>query len=151
GFSEVIRDAERLDLEEVKAFATDIYNDAERLQQAFTEMAELDEMESGRTALEMTRTDLNHLISGVVDKARVDNPGRTIVTKLGASLPHVSCDSNRITQVVANLLDNAVRYSQRSAEVAVAAGMDGDAVRVTVIDHGPGMPPDFDQTLFVGR
>ncbi|HKW72937.1 MAG TPA: HAMP domain-containing sensor histidine kinase [Candidatus Dormibacteraeota bacterium] len=151
GFSEVIRDADRLDLDEVKAFANDIYNDAERLQQAFTEMVELDEMESGRTALEMTRTNLNQLISGVVDKARIDNPGRTILTILGPSLPDVSCDSNRITQVVANLLDNAVKYSRRGAEVAVAAGQDGDVVKVTVTDHGPGMPPDFDQTLFVGR
>src|SRR5207247_570628 len=47
GFSEVIRDSEQLDLEEVKAFATDIHNDAERLDQAFARMLTLDEMEAG--------------------------------------------------------------------------------------------------------
>jgi len=51
GFSEVIRDSEQLDLEEVKAFASDIHNDAERLDQAFARMLTLDEMEAGRVAL----------------------------------------------------------------------------------------------------
>ena len=149
GFSEVIRDSERLDLDEVKAFASDIYDDAERLQQAFNEMVDLDQMETGQTALEVARVDVNQLINEEVEKARAKNPGRSFVTKLDSSLGTVSCDGARIAQVVTNLLENAIRYS-KSGTVVVRSAIDGDFARVSVADRGPGMPPDFDKGLFVG-
>ena len=49
GFSELIRDADHLDLDEVKSFAKDIHEDAERLDAAFEQMIEVDRTESGRT------------------------------------------------------------------------------------------------------
>lgn len=49
GFTELIRDADNLDLEEVKAFAKDIHDDAERLDDAFEKMIELDRTEARRT------------------------------------------------------------------------------------------------------
>jgi len=49
GFSELIRDADHLDLDEVKSFAKDIHEDAERLDLAFEQMIEVDRTESGRT------------------------------------------------------------------------------------------------------
>ena len=49
GFSELIRDADHLDLDEVKSFAKDIHEDAERLDEAFEQMIEVDRAESGRT------------------------------------------------------------------------------------------------------
>jgi signal transduction histidine kinase len=49
GFSELIRDADHLDLDEVKSFAKDIHADAERLDEAFEKMIEVDRTESGRT------------------------------------------------------------------------------------------------------
>ena len=49
GFSELIRDADHLDLDEVKSFAKDIHEDAERLDEAFEQMIEVDRTESGRS------------------------------------------------------------------------------------------------------
>lgn len=151
GFTEVIRDADHLDIEEVKAFADDIHTDAQRLQQSFNEMVELDQMEAGHATLQVARTDLNQLVTHAVESARGRNSGRTIVTSLEASLADVSCDADRITQVVTNLLDNAIKYSGRGTDVVVTTASDGDYARVTVADHGPGMPSDFDQGLFVTR
>lgn len=51
GFSELIRDANELDLDEVKAFARDIHSDAEQLDRAFEKMIELDQSESKRSPL----------------------------------------------------------------------------------------------------
>lgn len=151
GFSEVIRDADRLDPDEVKGFASDIHDDARRLQQSFDEMVELDQMETGHTTLQVARTNLNQLIADAVETARGRNPGRTVETMLDSSLPDVSCDAERVAQVVTNLLDNAIKYSRRGTEVGVTTSMDGDFARVSVADRGPGMPADFDQGLFVGR
>lgn len=151
GFTEVIADADRLDMDEVKAFASDIHSDAQRLHQSFNEMIQLDQMEAGHTTLQVARNNLNQLVTDTIESERPLHSGRTIVTKLEADLPDVSCDADRIKQVVTNLLDNALKYSNLGTDVVVATRRDGDSAQVTVADKGPGMPPDFDQGLFVAR
>jgi signal transduction histidine kinase len=150
GFSEVIRDSEELDLDEVKAFATDIYKDAERLDRAFNEMLELDQIEAGRAALKVAPTDLNRLISEVVEVTRRQNPHHVLTLHLDPSDPKVSCDSDKVSQLLMILLSNATKYSPAGAEVMVIGRMNNGSVEVTVKDQGPGMPADFDNSLFTG-
>jgi signal transduction histidine kinase len=142
GFSELIRDSEHVDHEELKAFAGDIYDDARRLDRAFNEMIELDQMETGRSVVSMQPVDLNHLCENVIlaQERHIDwAPDR--------SLPKVSCDESKITQVLNNLLGNAARYSK--GDIAVSTRLQGALVEVEVADRGPGMPANFDATLFV--
>ena len=150
GFSEVIRDSEHLDAHDVKAFATDIHQDAERLERAFDEMLELDRMESGRTVLQIVRVDIDQVIGDVVEKIRAENPGRTITTRLDNSLPSLPCDREKVSQVLMNLVGNAIKFSSAGSEVLVTSEADTDQVTVTVQDHGPGMPHNFDARLFAG-
>jgi signal transduction histidine kinase len=150
GFSEVIRDSEALDLVEVKAFATDIYNDAERLDRAFGQMLELDRMEAGGTILKFGRIDLQQLINGTIESARKLSPNREIVTSFDALVKALSCDRDKVAQVMGILMANALKYSPADSEIAVTTEADDDFVTVTVKDHGPGMPTDFDDGLFVG-
>ncbi len=150
GFSEVIRDSEHLDLLEVKAFAKDIYQDAERLDRAFNQMLELDQIEAGRTPLKLGQVSLDQLVNDVVEMARAQNPERVLRVSLGPATPTVSCDRDKIAQVLTILLGNAMKYSPAGSEVAVTTRSDPDFVEVMVKDHGPGMPSDFDDGLFVG-
>ncbi|TMF78274.1 MAG: HAMP domain-containing histidine kinase [Chloroflexi bacterium] len=150
GFSELIRDSDRLDLAEVKAFASDIYKDAEGLDRAFTDMLELDGIEAGRTTLKMVRVDINQLISGAVEAIRSQNPSHRLAVRLAASVPAVPCDADKIAQVLAILLSNAVKYSPAGSEVVVSSELNARNVEVMVKDRGRGMPLDFDDGLFVG-
>jgi signal transduction histidine kinase/ActR/RegA family two-component response regulator len=62
--------------------------------------------------------------------------------------PRVQGDDRRIQQVVLNLLSNAIRFGRgRPVEVALRPGA-GDRVRITVQDHGPGVPKDDQQRIF---
>jgi len=149
GFSEVIRDSEQLDPIEMKSLATDIFNDAQRLDRAFNEMIELDKMETGHASVKIVRSDLNHLIEQVVGTARAEFPARRITTELESDVPMVQCDEAKMTQVVNNLVTNALKYSR--GDVAVSSKAQDGVVEVSVKDSGPGMPPDFDSRLFVGR
>lgn len=150
GFSEVMRDSEHLDLNEVKEFASDIYNDAERLNRAFSEMVELEAMEAGRTAFEFAPVDVNQLIGAIVESTLALNPGQRLVTKLDPSVRTVSGDRDKMAQVLKILLSNAIKYSPAGSEVAVASQAEGDHVTVTVADHGPGMPSGSEPGLFPG-
>jgi two-component system phosphate regulon sensor histidine kinase PhoR len=57
-------------------------------------------------------------------------------------LPPVAADKSLITQVVGNLVDNAIRYSPERTTVTVSAQLEADAVRVSVEDRGFGIPPE---------
>ena len=144
GFSELIRDSESVDPDEVKEFASDIYEDARRLEGAFNDMLELDQMETGRTVVRMEPVDLNQLIENVIP-----SQSRHVEWRPDRSLPKVSCDARRIRQAMDNVIGNAVKYSR--GDVDVSTDFDGDFARISVSDRGPGMTKDFDAHLFISH
>ncbi len=150
GFSEFIRDSEHLDLDEVRSFASDIYTDAERLDRAFSDMVELDQMESGRLVLDIHRADLNELINSVVDEVRKQSPEHPVTTTLSDAIPPVPCDQDKVRQALSILLGNATKYSAAGTEVMVTSRVDGETAQVSVKDHGPGMPARFHAGLLAG-
>ena len=60
----------------------------------------------------------------------------------------VNVDSQRLQQVLANLLSNAIKFSPRGAPVSLAAALQGDHVRLSVTDQGPGIAPEFHAQIF---
>ena len=150
GFSELIRDSEDLDLDKVRSFAGDIYSDAERLDQAFADMLELDSMEAGKSVLKLARVDVNEVIGAVVEAARKDSPKAQIDFTPAPSKPALTADKEKVAQVLNILVGNAIKYSPSGSRVAITSKESRDEVTVSVADHGPGMPADFDNGLFVG-
>src|SRR5256884_8871672 len=150
GFSELIRDSEDLDLEKVRAFAGDIYEDAERLDRAFGDMLELDRMEGGRSVLHIGPVDINQLIVSVVEGARTQSPRSNLVAQLNPALPQVRGDPGKLSQVLPVLVGNAIKYSPLGSNVTVTTDVEGDPLTVAVKDHGPGMPADIDGGLLAG-
>lgn len=64
------------------------------------------------------------------------------------NLPPVYADADRLTEVLLNLLDNALRHVQPGGAIEVAAALDGPFVRVSIADNGPGISPDERQRVF---
>jgi two-component system, sensor histidine kinase and response regulator len=146
GFSEMIRDQE-LSTDETKTFAGDINKDAQRLNRMITEMLELDRIEAGRMILNIVPVDLNTIVMEAAERARAISPKHSIVTRLDPELPAARGDTDRLFQVVANLLSNAVKYSA-GGEVLVTSQAGDGVLRVSVRDHGLGIPPEFVKKLF---
>ena len=148
GFSELIRDADDLDLAEVKGFAADIYRDADRLDRMVTEMLDLDRVETGRAALKLVSVDLNGLIVHELEACRSHAGGTTLVANLDPALAAIAGDQDKLSQVVRTLLDNAVRYSPDGGNVSVTSRMKDLDVEVVVRDQGTAARSDFDKPLF---
>jgi two-component system, sensor histidine kinase and response regulator len=146
GFSEMIRDQE-LSPDETKTFAGDINNDAQRRNRMITEMLELDRIEAGRMILNIVPVDLNAIVLEAAERARASSPKHSIVTRLEPELPAARGDADRLFQVIANLLSNAVKYSA-GGEVLVTTQAGDGVLRVSVRDHGLGIPPEFVKKLF---
>jgi signal transduction histidine kinase len=60
----------------------------------------------------------------------------------------VKGDADRLTQVLANLLSNAAKFSPRGETVRVSLGRRGDSLQLDVSDRGPGIPEEFRPALF---
>ena len=91
-------------------------------------------------------------MGGLFDQARntfLSGGGRhALHIDLPPDLPRVMADSQRIVQVLNNLLSNASRHSPESSPIRVSALRDGVHVAISVSDEGPGVPPDQLPLLF---
>jgi signal transduction histidine kinase len=68
--------------------------------------------------------------------------------KLDPAHPVTQCDADRVAQIVANLLTNAVKYSPEGGEIVVSSHASEGFVEVSVRDHGAGIAPEFAKRLF---
>ena len=148
GFSEMIRDSEDLAREDIKAFAADINKDAQRLNRMINDMLDLDRIEAGRLTLRMEAVDINVVLQDAVERARASSARHVIDIKLDPTHPVTQCDADRVAQIVANLLTNAVKYSPEGGEILVSSLASEGFVEVSVRDHGVGIAPEFAKRLF---
>jgi two-component system OmpR family sensor kinase/two-component system sensor histidine kinase BaeS len=68
--------------------------------------------------------------------------GTMLTAELGPELPVIQADEERLGQALANLIDNALRYTPADSHVTVGAQVSASFVEFSVSDNGPGIPPD---------
>jgi len=147
GFSEILQTGDST-ADDVKSLATDINNDAQRLNRMIGEMLDLDRMEAGKIRLNPQPLDLNKLISDTIERAQAASDQHHITADLDRALPIINGDADRLVQVVSNLLTNAVKYSPEGGDVLVKTRAEDGSVHVSVVDHGVGIAPEFVDRLF---
>lgn len=148
GFSELMRDADELDVKEIRGFAADIYSSAERLDRMVTEMLDLDRVESGRAHLRIAPVDLNDLVRREVRDAGKSSEAAPIDLDLDAAVRNVSGDEEKLSDVIRTLLENAMLSSPEGGHVRVTTAATRSGVDVSVRDDGVGVGADFDNRLF---
>ncbi|HEY1227839.1 MAG TPA: ATP-binding protein [Ramlibacter sp.] len=123
----------------------------ERLIRLINDVLDVERIASGRLALRPEPLELRGLVVRAMHDTESYAGGLGVRLRLDeASAPHaqVVADGDRVTQVVVNLLSNAAKFSPRGDEVLVTLEARGDHARVTVVDHGPGIPPEFRARVF---
>ncbi len=79
---------------------------------------------------------------------RAKSQQRLLSVSLPAELPTIAADPTSLSEVFANLIDNAIKYSNEGGSVEVTAEQHGDMIEVSVTDHGIGMPANVVANLF---
>lgn len=148
GFSELMRDAESLDLAEAKDFASGVYEGARRLDHMLEKMLELDRQPGSRAVLSIRDVSLNSLIGDSAATAAAKDRKHRIATQLDPTLPMVKGDWTKLSQLMWILLSNAGKYSPEGSDVVVLSRSIPGSAEVIVRDDGIGMPADFDERLF---
>ena len=147
GMSELINGGQ-MSLVEVHEYSGYIFQEAERVNRLITDMLDLDRLEAGKMKLLMTPIDLNAVVDGVAIRSSTLSLEHSIRTELAAGIPMVLGDSDRLVQVVTNLVSNAIKYSPEGGEVLISTLSVNGAVEVSIRDHGVGIPADFVDRLF---
>lgn len=130
-------------------FLRDIEREVERLDRLITDLLDMSRMQAGLLdAFERRPVPPAVLVAAALK--RVDAPlrDREVVTDVSGDLPDVDADASAMTRVIANLLENAAKYSPPKSPVRVAAVEAAGTLRLTVEDHGPGIPAHERERVF---
>ncbi|MDD5304247.1 MAG: ATP-binding protein [Elusimicrobia bacterium] len=119
-----------------------------RLTRILSNFLDLSRLESGSAYVDLRPVDPVEFIREVTDDMRMACKSRNVslVVDAAADLPQVKADRDMITQVLGNLLDNALRYARQRIEVR-AKRIDAEVV-VSVVDDGSGIPEGKGADLF---
>lgn len=122
-----------------------IDSDADRLSRLIAELLDVARIDSGRLTVRAEPTDLEALVQRVLDSVAAGT-SRRVPLHARRPLPTVWVDADRITQVVTNLVENALRHGGGSVRVSLSGAEDG--VLLTVDDDGPGVPVELRSRVF---
>ncbi len=123
--------------------------EASRLQRLASDLAELSRAEEGAVALHLRIVDLDELTARCAERLRPQfvDKGVALRTQRGAPIP-VEADPDRITQVLTNLLGNALTYTPAEGTVEVQVGREHGLATVVVRDTGVGLSPEDCELVF---
>lgn len=119
----------------------------ERLGRLVAQLLDLSRLDSGVRLIERETVSLGPLVEQAVREAAMAREDVRITQHVPRDLA-VRADPDLLAQVLANLLDNAVRHSPPSGLVTMAGSAQGSGVRITVSDCGPGIPETARSRVF---
>jgi signal transduction histidine kinase len=152
-FGELLRLGRVENQDKVREYGEYIETESRRLTQLINNLLDFASIESGRKSYKFERVDVSELVSETLKTfgVRLRQHGfRVVFDGPAGPLPPVRVDPGAIAQSLSNLLDNAVKYSYQTGnkEIRVALRREGDAIAISVQDHGIGIPRDEQKKIF---
>lgn len=151
GFAELLADTSFGPLnEQQRGFVERISDAGQHLLQLINDILDLAKVEAGTVALDRQLVRLDIAAEQVIKiiKGTARTRGIAIDLEVAAEEPLVLADERRTKQVMFNLLSNAIRYSPDDSRIEVKVEIDGDMARLSVSDHGVGVPAHEQERIF---
>ncbi len=118
-----------------------------RLTALVDDLLDLSSIRSGKIELRFSRCDVRDICSSVVEDQRLLS-GRSIELEVPPAPVMLDVDSDRLSQVVTNLVANAIKYSPDESPVRVSVGQRDKVALIEVHDRGQGIPKDQQKRIF---
>lgn len=126
----------------------DILESARRMSELVHKVLDMARLQSGGVQPDRQWYPLEEIVGSVLTRLKDALQQHPVSVKLPPDLPWLSLDAVLIEQVLANLLENAVKYTPTVTSIEISAAISGDSVTVEVADHGPGLPPGAEERVF---
>jgi PAS domain S-box-containing protein len=132
---------ERFTDEQKREMLATVNMDADRVTRLIRELLDVSRIDAGRLELRRKEFDLAAMAAGIVGRFQLQHDRHQFQVTFPDGFPRVYADPDKIEQVLTNLVENAVKYSDGGA-VTVTGEVTEDAVEVAVRDEGVGIPAD---------
>ncbi len=127
-----------------------IHHEADRLSRLVDDLQELSRVEAKAYSLDVRSVTVSNLVQTTVKRLTPQARDKriTLHPNLPADLPPLQADEDRITQVLVNLVANAIQYTPEGGDVTISAACQADEIHISVKDTGVGIPPEHLANLF---
>lgn len=131
-------------------FLNIINNDADRLTELIDQLLDLSRLEAGRLSIRSAPFQLKDMHKTIIGQLQVLVKNHELHLDVADDLPLLLGDSQRVGQVIVNLVGNATRYSPTNKRICIKVFHDkaNKTVQIEVADEGPGIPPDKRKIVF---
>ncbi|MBV8032876.1 MAG: sensor histidine kinase KdpD [Betaproteobacteria bacterium] len=146
--SSLMEKGDALATDERRGLARSIFDQSQQMTALVANVLEMTRLEGGGIALERDWHALSEITGTVVGRLASHLDGHPVRIWLPEKLPLVRVDAALIEQVLANLLENAAKYTPRGTAITISAETHGEEMTVSVEDAGPGLPPGDPEQLF---
>jgi two-component system phosphate regulon sensor histidine kinase PhoR len=143
GYLETLLDGALEEREHARKFLEIVFRHTERLGRLTDDLTDLSNIELGKVSLRLEPTSVAEIADSVVAiiSPRASGGQVKVDARLPVDLPDVLADRDRLSQILINLVDNAVKYTPKGGQVTVEGRVDAAGmVEVTVRDTGVGIP-----------
>ena len=127
-----------------------IHHEAGRLARLVDDLQELSRVEAKAYSLNIRSVAVSNLVQTTIKRLSPQAIAKRIIlhSSLPADLPPLQVDEDRITQVLVNLVANAIQYTPEDGEVTISGARQANEVHISVKDTGVGIPPEHLANLF---
>jgi two-component system sensor histidine kinase BaeS len=141
GYAEAL-DSGDIDADDLSRVAGVLHGQTAQLSRLVEDLMALARLDASEFALVPEVVEISGLVQGLVDtyRPRAEAASIDIETRCHDAL-EATLDPQRLTQVLGNLLDNALRYTPESGSICVSCGLAGERVAITVTNSGRGISP----------
>ncbi len=143
GYLETLLDGALEEREHARKFLEIVFRHTERLGRLTDDLTDLSNIELGKVTLRLEPTSIAEIAESVVAiiSPRASGGQVKVEARLPADLPEVLADRDRLSQILINLVDNAVKYTPKGGQVTVEGRVDASGmIEVVVRDTGVGIP-----------
>ena len=140
--------ADRLSSERQQRLTAMIVDEADQLSRLTDNTLQLVRLDAPGLALRLDWESAEEIVGSVLRRVRKRDPVRRVHARIDAGLPLLRCDAVLLVQLLENLVDNALKYSDGAAPVEIRAKKAVDHLVIAVGDRGIGIPPAWRERIF---
>jgi signal transduction histidine kinase len=138
----------QLDAETQQEFLSGIDSAADRLAHIVEQLLTLSRVEAGRFQVRREPVDVEQVLARVVSQFHAQNPTRDLKVNIAGRVPLARGDTERVEDVLTNLVSNALKYSPPNTTVRLQARAPNGTIDISVADDGIGIPRELQEKIF---
>ncbi len=149
-YSEMLSEGYQKDPEKIQKYSSYIASESQRLTRLINNVLDFAKLEKGSKVFNFELIDINSLISDLLPshKEELEKSGFILAFHPAALPLYAYCDREAVTQVLINLISNAVKYSGENKDIEIRTEKDDNRVSVKIIDRGIGIHKKYRKKIF---